>query len=355
MTESRELAASRRATILRVLHRSGTVRVSDLSATLGVAAVTLRRDIAHLADEGLLRRVHGGATLHDHDAVPGVTQPSDTGYAGMLVPSLSYYWPEVIRGAEEEAAHHGLRVRFRGSSYETTDDRPQLERLLATEDVRGLVVAPNLDAPTAGATISWLAGVDVPVVLVERAATGPQRAVLESVATDHALGAEMAVAHLVELGHRRIALATSAQSPTSPHVRRGWLQASPVPDMVDVTLPSPGTAGWDVTAAELLDGLRATSATAVLVHADAEAIALVQYLEQHDVHVPADLSVVAYDDQVAALFTPRLTAVRPPRRAIGRAALSLLAARLAEPDRPPHRILISPTLQVRESTAPYPN
>lgn len=349
MTESRELAASRRATILRALHRSGTVRVSELSATLGVAAVTLRRDIAHLADEGLLRRVHGGATLHDHDAVP-VIQPSDTGYAGMLVPSLSYYWPEVIRGAEEEAANHGLRVLFRGSSYETTDDRPQLERLLATEDVRGLVVAPNLDAPTAGATISWLAGVDVPVVLVERAATGPQRSVLESVATDHALGAAMAVGHLTELGHRRIALATSAQSPTSPHVRRGWRETIPVPDMIDVTLPSPGTAGWDTTAAELLDGLRATSATAVLVHADAEAIALVQYLERHDVHVPADLSVVAYDDEVAGLFTPRLTAVRPPRRAIGRAALSLLAARLAEPDRPPHRVLIAPTLHAREST-----
>jgi DNA-binding LacI/PurR family transcriptional regulator len=350
MTESRELAASRHATILRALHRSGTVRVSELSATLGVAAVTLRRDIAHLADEGLLRRVHGGATLRDEDAVPA-TQPGDTGYAGMLVPSLSYYWPEVIRGAEEEAANHGLRVRFRGSSYETTDDRPQLERLLAAEDVRGLVVAPNLDAPTAGATISWLAGVEVPVVLVERAATGPQRrSVLESVATDHALGAAMAVGHLAELGHRRIALATSAQSPTSPHVRRGWREANPMPDMIDVTLPSPGTAGWDTTAAELLDGLRATSATAVLVHADAEAIALVQYLERHDVHVPADLSVVAYDDEVAGLFTPRLTAVRPPRRAIGRAALSLLAARLAEPDRPPHRVLISPTLNVREST-----
>ena len=351
MTESRELAASRRATILRALHRSGTVRVSELSNTLGVAAVTLRRDIAHLADEGLLRRVHGGATLHDHDAV---TQPGDTGYAGMLVPSLSYYWPEVIRGAEEEAANHGLRVLFRGSSYETTDDRPQLERLLATEDVRGLVVAPNLDAPTAGATINWLAGVDVPVVLVERAANGPQRSVLESVATDHALGAAMAVGHLAELGHRRIALATSAQSPTSPHVRRGWLETIPVPDMIDVTLPSPGTPGWDTTAAELLDGLRATSATAVLVHADAEAIALVQYLERHDMHVPADLSVVAYDDEVAGLFTPRLTAVRPPRRAIGRAALSLLAARLAEPDRPPHRVLISPTLHARESTEHHP-
>jgi DNA-binding LacI/PurR family transcriptional regulator len=349
MTESRELAASRRATILRTLHRSGTVRVSELSATLGVAAVTLRRDIAHLADEGLLRRVHGGATLHEHDAV-AVSQPSAAGYAGMLVPSLSYYWPEVIRGVEEEASNHGLRVRFRGSSYETTDDRPQLERLLATEDVRGLVVAPNLDAPTADATMSWLAGVDVPVVLVERAATGPHRSVLESVATDHALGAAMAVDHLVELGHRRIALATSAHSPTSPHIRRGWREAIPVPDMIDVSLPSPGTPGWDTTAAELLDGLRATSATAVVVHADAEAIALVQYLERQDVHVPADLSVVAYDDEVARLFTPRLTAVRPPRHAIGRAAMALLAARLAEPDRPPHRVLISPTLNVREST-----
>jgi len=88
------------------------------------------------------------------------------------------------------------------------------------------------------------------------------------------------------------------------------------------------------------------------VHADAEAIALVQRCEERHLTVPGELSVVAYDDEVAGLFSPALTAVRPPRRSIGRAAVRLVADRLADPDRPAHRIVISPSLRIRDSSAP---
>ena len=57
------LAFTRRAALLEALHREGTVRVSELTDELGVTAVTIRRDIAQLAKDGLVRRVHGGATL----------------------------------------------------------------------------------------------------------------------------------------------------------------------------------------------------------------------------------------------------------------------------------------------------
>ncbi|WP_367128538.1 substrate-binding domain-containing protein [Saccharothrix sp. HUAS TT1] len=365
--ESRTLAADRRASILEALHRDGTVRISDLSERLGVTPVTLRRDIAHLAGEGLLRRVHGGATLRLTEAGPHGARPVDAaverasqGAAGMLVPSLDYYWPEVVRGAEEEASGHGLQVLLRGSSYESADDRPQLERLLDNEDVCGLIVAPSLTAPSAETTLEWLSTLDTPVVLVERAVTaGPRHAVVESVVTDHALGAAMAVHHLAGLGHRRVGVVTSENSPTSPHVRHGWRDGCEAAGLepgsaVDAAVPRPATSGWDAALDEVLDQLAATGTTAVLVHADAEAMALVQRAEQRGVRVPSDLSVVAYDDEVAALFTPALTAVRPPRRSIGRAAVSLLAARLAEPDRPTHRVVITPSLRVRGSTAPPP-
>jgi DNA-binding LacI/PurR family transcriptional regulator len=70
--------------------------------------------------------------------------------------------------------------------------------------------------------------------------------------------------------------------------------------------------------------------------------------------VPAELSIVAYDDEVASLFSPALSAVRPPRRSIGRAAVDLLTARLADPGRPTHRVVISPTLHVRQSSSAPP-
>ncbi|PSL55875.1 DNA-binding LacI/PurR family transcriptional regulator [Saccharothrix carnea] len=364
-SESRTLAAKRRASILEALHRDGVVRISDLSEQMGVTAVTLRRDIAHLDGEGLLRRVHGGATLPTADLLsPGVPPfevvPEHLGAAGMLVPSLDYYWPEVVRGAEEEASGQGLRIRLRGSSYESADDRPQLERLLDNDDVCGLIAAPSLTAPSAAATIEWLSTIDTPVVLVERVATvGPRQAVMESVVSDHALGAAMAVHHLVSLGHRKVGVVTSENSPTSPHVHRGWLDACAETGLdprstVDTAVPAPGAPGWDTALDEVLDGLASTGTTAVLVHADTEAMALVQRAEQRGVKVPSGLSVVAYDDEVAALFTPALTAVRPARRSIGRAAVSLLAARLHDPDRPAHRVVITPSLRVRHSSVPPP-
>ena len=55
------LAAERRAHVLAALERDGVVRISQLIDELGVAPVTLRRDLAQMEQEGLLVRVHGGA------------------------------------------------------------------------------------------------------------------------------------------------------------------------------------------------------------------------------------------------------------------------------------------------------
>jgi DNA-binding LacI/PurR family transcriptional regulator len=344
------LAVDRRAQVLDVLRRTGSARVSDLTEALGVTAVTVRRDIAQLAADGLVQRVHGGVTLLE----PGVAASAAVeATVGMLVPSLDYYWPGVARGVESTARAHGLGVVLRGSSYESDDDRPQLERLLGQIGAGGLVVAPRTDIPTAAATLEWLAASGVPTVLAERsAASGPQHAAFDSVLSDHAEGAEAAVRHLVGLGHRRLGLVVSAHSPTGPNLRRGWLEAtSGLVRTLDVATPDPGRPGWEEACADVVARCLATGTTALLVHADATAIALVQAFEQHGVDVPRDLSLVAYDDEVAGLFSPPLTAVRPHRHALGRAAVELLAARLADPSRPTHRVLITPSLRVRESTA----
>lgn len=360
------LPVTRRAQLLEALRQEGTVRVIELSERLGVTPVTVRRDIAELARQGLVRRVHGGATLiNDEDAAepsgrPDLEAVGPGGSVGILVPSLEYYWPEVVRGAEDEAAVHGLRVVLRGSSYETDDDRPQLSRLIESVGVDALVVAPRLEAVTAESTLAWLTTTGLPVVLVERAGVvGPHDAVMESVVTDHALGANMAVRHLVELGHRRIGLVTSEHSPTSAHVRRGWVEALAEHALdkdatIDATVPTPRSAQWDATLDEVLDRCLSTGTTAVLVHADTEAMGFVQRAEERGLSVPDDLSVVAYDDELAGLFSPPLTAVRPPRRSIGRAAVGLVAARKADPHRPVHRVIVSPSLRVRDSTASPP-
>jgi DNA-binding LacI/PurR family transcriptional regulator len=359
------LQVARRAQLLEALQRDGALRISDLTVALGAAAVTIRRDVAQLAAEGLVRRVHGGVAL----VTPGEASAADDGHPaggdnlggrtlGMLVPSLSYYWPDVARGAEEAARESDMRVVLRGSSYDADDDLPHLSRLVDRAHVDSLIIAPRMDTPTVGRTLEWLVSSGIPVVLLERTATaGPQHAVFESVVTDHALGAALAVRHLVSLGHRKVGVALDENSPTRPHIHRGWLDAViecgiDPESTVETILPDARRPDRDEVFDSVLDRCLATGTTALLVHADAEAIALVQHCEDRHLSVPRDLSIVAYDDEVAGLFSPPLTAVRPPRRSIGRAAVRLVADRLNDPERPAHRVVISPSLRIRESTAP---
>ena len=343
------LQVARRNRLLEALRRDGVLRISDLTGTLGAAAVTIRRDIAEMAEAGLVRRVHGGVALPEPEDEAGETAAQRI---GMLVPSAEYYYPTVAAAAKDAARDLGIEVVLRTSSYDAEDELPLLERLV-DQGAEALIVTPRMDAPTTDRTIEWLAEAEIPVVLLERTATaGPYLTMLESVVTDHALGAAMAVNHLMLLGHRRIGAVLAEHSPTTPHVRRGWLDAlGGKPGKVDAMVPDAKSAASAKALDAVLDAVAATGTTALLVHADAEAMALVQRCEMRGLAVPGDLSVVAYDDQVADICTPALTAVRPPLQAIGQAAVRLVIDRLNDPERPAHRVAISPSLQIRQSTA----
>ncbi|MFG3441325.1 substrate-binding domain-containing protein [Nonomuraea sp. NPDC047897] len=375
------LPDERRAHVVELLRRRGVVRVNELAAELDVSVITIRRDIALLSSQGLIRRVRGGAVLHDgavadalagrdngaegEDAPPSPQPAPDRSGAerrqltiGMVVPSLTYYWPDVVRGVREAAAAAGARIVLRGASYQAADERHQLSRLVAAVGVDGLLVAPTITGDDGEELVGWLRGVGVPVVLIERtAAAGPHQEAMESVVSDHALGAAMAVRHLASLGHRRVGLVTTVQSPTAPHVRRGWRRACadlglPLDGTPDITSVDQWDPGWPEALDGVLDAAVGSGTTALLVHSDPEAISLVERCEERGIRVPGDLAVVTYDDEVAELCDPPLTAVRPPRAAIGRAAFALLAERLADedPERPTHRIVIEPRLIVRSSS-----
>ncbi|MFD2840144.1 substrate-binding domain-containing protein [Populibacterium corticicola] len=368
MTEAQHsrLAPARHAHILSALARDGVVRVSELSETLGVAPVTLRRDLAQLEEQGLLERVHGGAVTNTSGAdasdspAPGMLEPPSKGTIAVLVPSLAYYWPGVVRGMEEEAKRLGLKLLLRGASYELQDERPVLERLIATDDVCGFIVAPNTDTPHAQDVVQWLEDCGRPAVYVERDAFSlPSHEPVESVTTDHGLGAVLAARHLAELGHHKVGLVLSRDSPTGRKIFAGWDRACQEFDLdpsehfeeffVDRHHPD-----FSSSVETAIDTALSVGITGLLIHSDPEAMAFIDIALNRGLSIPEDLSIVAYDDEVARLFTPALTAVAPPRAAVGAAAVGLVARRLEDPKRPVHRVVLSPQLNVRQSTARAP-
>lgn len=353
------LVEARRARLLAALKRDGAIRISTIADELGVTPVTVRRDIDQLEREGLLRRVYGGAVaIAEEPSAAGM--PDEHGSLGVVVPSLEYFWPGVVRGIEEEARLHGLRLVLRGSSYGPTDERPILEHLARTPGVRGLIVAPNPAGPHRQELFQLLAESGLPHVLVEREGPPPPDGeALESVVSDYGQGTMAAVNHLVELGHRRVGL-VCLRSPISPRIEVGWRAACEQLGLAsdnrfERVIPDRRSPDYQAAMSALDEVLKealAAGITALLVHADPEAVAVVQHAQAMGILVPGDLSVVAYDDEIAGLFSPALTAVQPARADIGRAAVDLIVKRLANPRRAVHRTVVSPRLVVRESTAP---
>ncbi|QDB79830.1 DeoR family transcriptional regulator [Georgenia wutianyii] len=355
------LPAQRRERLLRLLDRGDIQRVADLAAALEVAPVTVRRDIAHLADQGQVRRVRGGAVAVERARAKGADESAraEAPSIGIVVPSMKYYWPDVVRGARETAQARGARLVLRGSTYDARVDRRNLARLVDGVGVAGLVIAPMTSGAEGEELVRWMQELTVPIVLAERTAVrGAYGEPMDSVTSNHELGAAMALRLLVRLGHQRIGLVTVAKSPTTPAVRAGWrsacvelgLDPAGVPD---VDTEDYGSPTWPERLDSVLDATLASRTTALLVHSDAEAIALLGRCDERGIRVPEDLSVIAYDDEVASMATPPLTAVHPPKTAIGRAAVELLLNRVRSPE-PVYtqRVVISPELRVRQSTAP---
>ncbi|PPF45529.1 hypothetical protein C5B85_08165 [Pseudoclavibacter sp. AY1F1] len=357
-----QFGLTRRERILGELRRAGSVRVAALARQLEVSELTIRRDITNLSDRGLLTRVHGGATLRSRldTSVPTVAARATPirFRVGMVTPSLSYYWPQVIVGARAAATDLGVQLVLRGASYSVDDQRRQISSLVESGGLHGIIAAPETSGPDGWALLHWLESLPVPVVLAERHASSVASLTgLEWVTTDHAFGGSLAAEHLSALGHRLVGILTSAGSPTSAQLRQGWTSAVRELGLetavdVDANLDAMDGQAREELIARVLADCRRASVTALLIHSDPQAVLLQQYARDHGWSIPDDLAVIAYDDEVAQNAEPPITALRPPKQHIGRLAVETMASRLEEgPSRPVQRTRILPVLYARRSTA----
>jgi DNA-binding LacI/PurR family transcriptional regulator len=343
-------AEERRARIVELVRELGTVRVVDLAERLGMAAVTVRRDVATLAEEGVLHRSHGAVSMPaDETTAQGV--PGRDRVIGMLVPTVGTYFDEVIAGARAAATAVGARLVLGISPYEADNDRAQVEQLLAS-GVDGLLVTPNWTPEGPAGQGGWLCELPVPTVLVER--RPPVDSIcagLDSVSSDHRHGVMLALRHLIALGHRSVLLAARMDSWTALQVRAGYRDAVRLlglehRQVIDIEVPGRDS---ELVAAQV-DVQLAAGATAVLVHNDQEALQLLPLLRARGLQVPEDVALISYDDVFAALAAPPLTAVAPPKHAVGAGAVELLLRRLSSgAELPVHHLELLPELKVRTS------
>ena len=220
-------------------------------------------------------------------------------------------------------------------------------------------------------SVQWLLRRGLPLVFVDQ---DPERG-YGSVNIDDRGGARAAAEHLVQLGHRRIGIATTGfggdvgilDDPLTAAVAqvereriRGWLEALTAAGIEPVTVRVPHTdpAQNGHEAAELLLAQRPRP-TAILCYSDAVASGVLRAAVSAGLEVPRELSIVGFDDSpLARELRPALTTVRQDVAAKGRAAINALTDAIdserAGRTKRPRRVLLPTELVVRESTAAPP-
>lgn len=267
-----------------------------------------------------------------------------TGNIGVIVPDLGNpYFQGVLKGAQARARTADYAV-FVADGQESADEEEALIGAMSKQ-VDGIVLCSSRLAP------ETLAGLEPEpaVVLLNRRVEG-----LSTVTVDSAGGMRQAVAHLAALGHRRCAFVAGPRRSWSNQQRlRGLRTAGRAAgaELVTVGPVAPRfEGGVDVTERVLDSG-----ATAVLAYNDLVAAGILSRLAQLDVDVPAQLSVVGFDDiPLAAMLRPPLTTVAAPTVQAGAAAVDALLAHLGPADVPapePSVRELPATLVVRDSTA----
>ena len=178
-----------------------------------------------------------------------------------------------------------------------------------------------------------------------------------SVDYDHQIGAFKAVSHLVELGHRDIAIVggkpeTRLYSPIGKERLKGYrmaLDMAGIPVKEDLVTSGEWTSTDAMASARsLLSGTRPP--TAIFATSDVQAAGVLMAAREIGVRVPADLSVVGYDNIPFAEFLS-LTTMWQHHDQLARNAANLLLEELRTGVRAGERVVLQPELVVRSSTA----
>ncbi|WUJ68665.1 LacI family transcriptional regulator [Kribbella soli] len=300
--------------------------IRDVARLAGVSASTVSRALSLPGMVNAATRARVAAAVEQLGYEPNRAArgliTGRTGTIGLVVPDLANpFFASVTKGVQARARRHDVAV-----FVADTDEDPAAEAGLVralSKQVDGVILCSPRASNDELAAIAQ----DTTVVLVNRAAEG-----IPGVTYDNEGGMRQAVAHLVALGHHRIAwVGGPATSWSTQH--RGLGLRNAVEELRATLAPVGNFAPTYEGGMAAADQVIATGATAVVAYNDLVAIGLLARLHARGLAVPGDLSVVGVDDiAMSSMARPALTTVRLPKQEAGRIAVELLLTMLDDPE-----------------------
>jgi DNA-binding LacI/PurR family transcriptional regulator len=265
---------------------------------------------------------------------------------GVLLNDLHNPWfAEVTDGIHAAAERHGYQLILASGRRSVRLESRALDTFLASR-VDGVIVAGcRLSAARLEAVASEVALVSVGRVFAKKA--------IGSVTTDDAVGARLAVEHLCDLGHRRIAHIDGGKGAGAAPRRTGFMRTMRALGLADTAVLIPGDFTEEAGAHGAEQLLRRpVLPTAIFTANDLSAVGAIDVIERNGLAVPDDIAVVGFDNTaLAALNHIGLTTIDQPRREMGAAAATMLVDAINDRGELTDQVM-SPSLVVRRTTGP---
>jgi len=251
---------------------------------------------------------------------------------GLIVVDIAHpFYPEVVRAAEATLETAGLTL-FLANTYDDVDREDRLLEVMLKQRVAGVIMSPANGNST---LVEALRRANTPVVFLD-AAPVPELGEMCSVYADDVGGGRRAVDHLIELGHRQILLINGPRWMRQCADREAGARQA----VEAANIASPYEMSLDVVELDELS-YRAGEAmirllhdwrwTAIFCSQDAVAVGVQRAIRRAGLRIPADVSVVGYDNVDAAAFAPvPLTTVAKPREQMGRTGALLLVQEIED-------------------------
>ncbi|HZL55084.1 MAG TPA: LacI family DNA-binding transcriptional regulator [Solirubrobacteraceae bacterium] len=328
--------------------------IREIADYAGVSIATVSRvvnDSGYVSDSTrraveTVVRAHGYTANRNARALGG----GRTGLVGLTVPRIHpSYFSVIVAGVAEALYEHDMRIVVCPTQHEHDREVSLLERLMRGTTDGGLLVLPEESSGELGSLMDH--GYQFVVVDPRMRIDGR----VPTVSAAHSSGAGQAVRHLLALGHRRIAAITGPRGWMATEERkRGYVAAlaatGVLPDPQLVIESNFAVDGGREAASALLE--LPEPPTAIFAFNDQLAIGAMHAALARGLSLPADLSIVGFDDtSEAELVTPALSTVRQPLAEMGRMAVSLLVRLLDDEPIEALHVELATQLVVRDSTA----
>jgi LacI family transcriptional regulator len=332
-------AASVRDVALRAGVSVGTVS-NVLNRPAKVTADTVARVQRAIDELGFIRNDAARQLRAGHSKTVGL----------VVLDVRNPFFTDVARGAEDKAAEAGLTVLL-GNSDENTDRESAYLDLFEEQRVHGVLISPFGDITT---RLERLRQRGIPAVLVDRSSGD---ASFSSVSVDDLAGGRLAVEHLIAQGRGRIAFIGGPMQIRQVQDRlagaRLAVDAHDGVSLETVEVEALSVLAGRAAGIEIAERAPENRPDAIFAANDLVAMGVLQALMMRDadVRVPADISLIGYDDiDFASAAVVPLSSIRQPSALIGQTAVEILLEEAADATTPPRQVVFEPELVVRDSS-----